>query len=58
MRAMSGQPPKDLPLRLVVVDDQPTFCVLVREIVAEHHGLTVVGEAHSGEKGLQAVAEL
>jgi DNA-binding NarL/FixJ family response regulator len=55
---MSDQPPKSPPLRLVVVDDQPAFCVLAREIVAEHPGLTVVGEAHSGEEGLRVVAEL
>ena len=55
---MPVQPPIGPPLRLLVVDDQPTFCVLAREIVAEHPGLTVVGEAHSGEEGLRAVAEL
>ena len=55
---MSDQPPKSPSLRLVVIDDQEAFRVLAREIVAEHHGLTVVGEAESGEEDLRAVAEL
>jgi pilus assembly protein CpaE len=42
----------------LVVDDQPEFCVMAREVLAEHRGMVVVGEAHSGMEALQAVADL
>ena len=51
-------PRKDGPIPVLVVDDQETFRAALRDLVAATNGLTLIGEAASGEAALEAVAEL
>ena len=46
------------PTRLVVVDDQPDFCMLIRELLSPYDELNVAGEAHDGLDCLRLVEEL
>jgi len=43
---------------VLVVDDQASFRVVLRELVAATEGFTLAGEAASGEQALDAVARL
>jgi DNA-binding NarL/FixJ family response regulator len=43
---------------VLVVDDHDDFRALLREVVGATPGMTVVGEASSGEEAIDAVAEL
>ncbi|MBI2165343.1 MAG: response regulator transcription factor [Chloroflexi bacterium] len=43
---------------ILVVDDQPVFCGLVREMLAPSPEFQVVGEAHDGGDALRLVEEL
>jgi two-component system, NarL family, invasion response regulator UvrY len=45
------------PARVLIVDDQETFRSALRDLVAATPGLTLVGEADSGEAALEAVEE-
>ena len=45
-------------LGVVVVDDQEIFRKTLRDLVAGTEGLTLVGEASSGEEALEAVERL
>jgi len=45
------------PCRVVIVDDQPVFRRVARELL-EHRGYAVVGEAECGAQALAAVAQL
>src|SRR3954453_20577413 len=46
------------PAGVLAVDDLPTFRKVVRELVSAMPGMTVVGEAASGEEALALVEEL
>ncbi|MFE0043378.1 response regulator [Streptomyces albireticuli] len=41
--------------RIVVVDDEPMVCVFLRTILGSAQDLEVVGEAHDGAAGIEAV---
>jgi two-component system, LytTR family, response regulator len=47
-----------LPLRVVIVDDEPLARGLVRELLAAHPGVEVVAECVNGFDAVKAVAEL
>jgi DNA-binding NarL/FixJ family response regulator len=46
------------PVEVVVVDDQQTWRRTLRDVVGATPGLTVVGEASSGEESLEAAERL
>ncbi|RBQ21905.1 DNA-binding response regulator [Spongiactinospora rosea] len=46
--------PED-PVRVVVVDDEPMVCAHLRTILDSSGDITVVGEAHDGAAGVEAV---
>jgi adenylate cyclase len=46
------------PVRVVIVDDQPVFRLTAREVVEATDGFEVVGEAESGEAGVELAARL
>ena len=46
------------PVGVLIVDDQPTFRKALRDLVAATPGLTLAGEADSGEAALEAVESL
>ena len=46
------------PVGVLIVDDQPTFRKALRDLVAATPGLTLAGEAESGEAALEAVESL
>ena len=46
------------PVGVLVVDDQQVFRGVLRELVAATAGMTLLGEAASGEQALDAVDEL
>jgi CheY-like chemotaxis protein len=48
--------PTDRPLRVVVVDDEPDVCLLLR-LQLERVGYEVVGEAKDGEEAVRVCAE-
>ncbi|PZG38064.1 DNA-binding response regulator [Spongiactinospora gelatinilytica] len=43
------------PVRVVVVDDEPMVCAHLRTILDSSGDITVVGEAHDGAAGVEAV---
>ena len=43
-----------MPVRVLIVDDQPAFRVAAREVIAATDGFEVVGEAKSGEESIVA----
>ena len=43
---------------VLIVDDQPAFRATLRDLVNATPGLTLIGEADSGERALEAVAAL
>jgi CheY-like chemotaxis protein len=49
--------PGSVPLRCLIVDDQPSFCEAARELL-EDQGLMVVGHATSGAEAVRSVHEL
>jgi DNA-binding NarL/FixJ family response regulator len=51
-------PTAESPVEVLVVDDQERWRELLRDVVAATPGLTVVGEAPSGEASLESVAQL
>jgi DNA-binding NarL/FixJ family response regulator len=51
-------PRDDDPVSVLVVDDQPVFRRVLRDLVAATEGFDLVGEAASGEAALEAAAEL
>src|SRR3954469_8487743 len=48
----------DSSLRVVIVDDEPLARAVVREYVAAHPGVEVVGECANGFEAVKAVSEL
>jgi DNA-binding NarL/FixJ family response regulator len=44
--------------RLLIVDDDPRFCALLRMVLEDAPEFEVVGEAHAGEAALAAAREL
>ena len=46
------------PVEVLIVDDQATFRKALRDLVAATPGLTLAGEADSGEAALEAVESL
>jgi DNA-binding NarL/FixJ family response regulator len=44
--------------RLLIVDDDPRFRALIREVLEGAAGFEVVGEAHKGSSALEAAREL
>ena len=57
MQAGQGDPGTNAsrPVGVLIVDDQPTFRKALRDLVAATPGLTLAGEADSGEAALDAV---
>ncbi len=51
-------PPDGEPVRVLVVDDQPSFRRALSELVAATEGFVLAGETASGEEALDAVDEL
>ena len=51
-------PRAESPVEVLVVDDQERWRELLRDIVGATPGLTVVGEAPSGEASLESAARL
>jgi DNA-binding NarL/FixJ family response regulator len=49
--------PSNLPLRVLIVDDQAAFRLAVRELL-ERRGCAVVGEADGGAAGLDAARRI
>ena len=45
-------------VKVLIVDDQPTFRAAAREVVAATEGFEVVGEAESGEESVMAARRL
>ena len=43
---------------LIVVDDQPEFCQLVREVLALDKEFSIIGESFDGPTAVEMVAEL
>lgn len=60
MTPAAGHAPEDAsaPLRIVLVDDHPVVRAGLRALLTSHDGIEVVGEAASGERALDAVADL
>ena len=60
MQAGPGEPGvnESRPVGVLIVDDQPTFRKALRDLVAATPGLTLAGEADSGEAALEAVESL
>lgn len=48
---------EDRPLRVVVVDDEPDVCLLLR-LQLERYGYEVVGEARDGEEAVRVCREM
>jgi DNA-binding NarL/FixJ family response regulator len=48
----------EAPVSVLVVDDQELFRAVMRDVVLATPGMTVVGEAASGEAAVEAVEEL
>ena len=46
------------PVEVLIVDDQPGFRAVLRDLVNVTPGMTVVGEACTGEAALEAAADL
>jgi|SRR5215203_5710303 len=46
------------PVEVLIVDDQPEFRTVLRDLVNVTPGMTVVGEACTGEAALEAAADL
>ena len=46
------------PVRIVLVDDNPTFLQVASNFLAGHDGLAIAGVAGSGTEALEAVREL
>jgi DNA-binding NarL/FixJ family response regulator len=53
----SSSHPEDVPVRVLIVDDQPGFRAVARELLA-HRGYVVAGEAGSGARAVEAAARL
>ena len=45
-------------IRVLIVDDHPIICKGIRDLLAPAVGITVVGEAHTGEDALKKIEEL
>ncbi len=45
-------PAPDSPLRVIIADDDPLACTLVRAMLAGEESLELVGEAHDAEEAL------
>ena len=45
-------------IRIILVDDHKLFRVGLRRMLQDAHGLQIVGEAESGERGVQLAREL
>lgn len=58
MNATPDPDPTALPLRALIADDEPVARRGLRVLLAEQPGVTVVGEAATGEAALVAVREL
>jgi len=56
--AMSSDESKDLPVSVLIVDDQEPFRTAARAVVAATEGFQVVGESETGEDALEAVGRL
>jgi len=45
-------------IRVLIVDDHPIICKGIHDLLAPAVGITVAGEAHTGEEALQKIEEL
>lgn len=45
-------------IRVLIVDDHPIICKGIRDLLNPAVGITVAGEAHTGEEALQKIEEL
>lgn len=45
-------------IHVLIVDDHPIICKGIRDLLGPAVGITVVGEAHTGEEALQKIGEL
>jgi DNA-binding NarL/FixJ family response regulator len=54
----AGETHDDDAVAVLIVDDQPTFRSVLRELVAATKGFVLVGEANSGEAAIDAATEL
>jgi DNA-binding NarL/FixJ family response regulator len=45
-------------IRVLIVDDHPIICKGIRDLLNPAIGITVAGEAHTGEEALQKIDEL
>jgi len=45
-------------IRVLIVDDHPIICKGIRDLLNPAVGITVAGEAHTGEEALQKIDEL
>ncbi len=45
-------------IRVLIVDDHPIICKGIRDLLGPAVGITVAGEAHTGEEALQKIDEL
>ena len=52
------EPTAPAPLRVVLVDDQPVYRIVLRQLLGQHDGITVVGEAADGGAAIELVERL
>lgn len=55
--AAEEKPPREGPIRVLVVDDQPVFTEMLRVVLDMQDDIQVVGMAFTGEDGLKAALE-
>src|SRR3954467_6138854 len=51
-------PPREGPIKVLVVDDQPVFTEMLRVVLDMQSDIKVVGMAFTGDEGLQAALDL
>jgi two-component system chemotaxis response regulator CheB len=49
---------KDIPIKVLIVDDSPTVCDIVADVLSADDGIVVVGKALDGEEAVKKVATL
>ena len=45
-------------IRVLIVDDHPIICKGINDLLAPAVGITVVGQAHTGEEALKKIEDL
>jgi pilus assembly protein CpaE len=58
LRTEEDNPGAAAPVAVLVVDDQAVFRTVMREVVQSTPGMTVAGEARSGQEAVEAAEEL